>query len=66
MANQTRKPRSARYEQIPQRVNNAAQNMYASSGPRRGYIPGGYAQTGMPYQQNGQDHPCAHRGISVR
>ncbi len=55
MANQTRKPRSARNEQIPQRVDNAAQNMYASSGPRRGYIPGGYAQTGMPYQQNGQD-----------
>ena len=55
MANQTRRPRSARNEQVPQRVENAAQNMYASSGPRRGYVPGGYAPTGTPYQQTGWD-----------
>ena len=54
MADQARRRRSAgRNEQIPQRVENAAQNMYASSGPRRGYVPGGYAPTGAPYQQPG-------------
>ena len=50
----TRRPRSARNEQIPQRVENAAQNMYASSGPRRGYIPGGYTQPVQGRQQPGQ------------
>ncbi|MBR3502984.1 MAG: VanW family protein, partial [Clostridia bacterium] len=55
MADQTRKRRSARNEQIPQRVENAAQNMYASSGPRRGYVPGGYAPTGTAPQPNGWD-----------
>lgn len=53
MANQTRRTRRERNEQIPQRVENAAQNMYASSGMQRGYIPGGYAQTGTAQQQNG-------------
>ena len=42
MADQPRKRRSERNEQIPQRVENAAQNMYASSGPRRGYVPRQY------------------------
>ena len=53
MADQPRKRRSERNEQIPQRVENAAQNMYASSGPRRGYVPGGYALTGTTGQENG-------------
>ena len=55
MADQPRRRRSERNEQIPQRVENAAQNMYASSGPRRGYVPGGYAPTGTAGQQYGWD-----------
>ena len=53
MTEQARKRRSEKKEQIPQRVEHAAQNMYASSGPRRGYIPGGYSQTGTPPPSNG-------------
>lgn len=50
MANQTRRPRSSgRNEQIPQRVENAAQYMQSSSGPYRGYIPGGYAPNSQQY-----------------
>lgn len=49
-------------ERIPQRVEHAAQNMNASSGPRRGYIPnqaGGnpnYQAQGQPYYQPGQNY----------
>lgn len=43
-----RRRRSGNSSQIPQRVEDAAQNMayQASSGPSRGYVPGGYASTG--------------------
>lgn len=64
MADQTRRRRSAQQqEQIPQRVENAAQNMYASSsGPRRGYVPGGNTPTGGNWQQNGWNQTARQPG----
>ena len=62
MADQTRRRRSAQQEQIPQRVENAAQNMYASSGPRRGYVPGGYTPNSGTWQQNGWNQTAQQPG----
>ena len=60
MTDRTRRNKGGDNGRIPQRVENAAQSMQASSGPRRGYIPPDTGRTQPVYggwQQNGQMHP---------
>ena len=57
---QGRRRRANNENRIPQRVENAAQNMQASSGPRRGYIPQDTGQMNAVmggWQQTGQQAP---------